>query len=85
MCAELEELGCKEDEEKKNINGEVRVKVITPVEGYNHVWEKVVEKFILNNELANLLIEVNYNNATPFVVSMRLKQCLNESEEGEYE
>lgn len=56
--------------------GKATVKIITPVKGFEKVWKLVLEKFIKENELGNVLIEINDNNATPFIVSLRLRQAL---------
>lgn len=64
--------------EKKDYNGAVKVKVVTPVRGFDKVWNLVLDKFVQSNSLGDLLIEINDNNATPVVASMRLRQALNE-------
>lgn len=56
--------------------GKATVKIVTPVKGFEKVWKLVLEKFIKENKLGNVLIEINDNNATPFIVSLRLKQAL---------
>ncbi len=65
--------------EKKDFNGAVECKVITPVDGFKDIWEKVLGKFVFDNNLGDILIRINDNNATPVVVSMRLRQALNEA------
>lgn len=65
----------------KEQNGKISVVLVTPVTGFNHIWEKVINKFLTDNELSDLLIEINDNNSTPFIASMRLKQCLAEAME----
>jgi len=65
--------------EKKDSDGAVKVKVVTPVTGFDKVWGLVLEKFITENGLGNVAIEINDNNATPIVVSMRLRQALAEA------
>lgn len=64
--------------EKKDYNGAVKVKVVTPVRGFEKVWNLVLEKFVHTHSLGDVLIEINDNNATPVVASMRLRQALNE-------
>lgn len=64
-------------------NGQVNVKVCTPVIGFDHVWEKVLEKFVSESGIGDLDLEINDNNATPFVVTLRLKQALIEARGGE--
>lgn len=65
--------------EKVDLGGAVKVKVVTPVVGFDRIWNMVVEKFVKDNSLGNLSIEINDNNATPVVVSMRLRQALAEA------
>ncbi len=66
---------------KAELEGKVNVKIITPVKGFNHIWEKVIEKFVIENGLTDVQIEINDNNATPFIASMRLRQGLLEAKE----
>lgn len=66
---------------KKDLAGKVEVKIVTPVKGFDHIWERVITKFITENELADISIEINDNNATPYIASMRLKQGLAEAKE----
>lgn len=68
--------------EHKEQKGNVTVKVVTPVSGFDQVWEKVLEKFVTESNIGDLNLEINDNNATPFIVSMRLKQALIEAREG---
>lgn len=65
-----------------DLSGGVEVKIVTPVTGFDHVWEKVINKFVSETKLGDLVIEINDNNSTPFIVSMRLKQALIEAKEG---
>ncbi|MGJ7919275.1 malonate decarboxylase acyl carrier protein [Neobacillus sp. LXY-4] len=71
--------------ERQNSNGAVDVKVVTPVNGFNHVWQKVLEKFITEKHLGDVKIEINDNNATPSVVSLRLAQAFIEANKLEKE
>jgi malonate decarboxylase acyl carrier protein len=64
-----------------DLNGGVRVKVVTPVHGFDDIWEKILEKFIRESNLADTSIEINDNNSTPFIVGLRLKQALIEARE----
>ena len=64
--------------EKQALAGGVRVKVVTPVTGYDEVWRRVLERFVNETGLANVSLEINDNNATPVVVSLRLRQALSE-------
>lgn len=69
--------------EKKRQNGQVNVKIVTPVVGFDEVWKKVLERFVTEYAVGDLNLEINDNNATPFIVSMRLKQALLEAREAE--
>ncbi len=53
---------------------QVEVELITPVEGFEHIWQLVIERFIEDAKLAPLKITINDNNATPAVVAQRLRQ-----------
>lgn len=68
--------------EEKEQNGKVNIKITSPVTGFDHVWEKVLEKFVVDEEIGNIDIDINDNNATPFIVSLRLKQALGEAVKG---
>ncbi len=67
---------------RKAQQGQVNVKVCTPVSGFDHVWEMVLEKFVRDSGCGDLDLEINDNNATPFVVSLRLRQALLEARGG---
>lgn len=64
--------------EKKDLGGKAKFRVVTPVVGYEAVWEKVLERFIQQTGLGDVSFEINDNNATPVVVSIRLRQALAE-------
>lgn len=64
--------------EHMDLKGAVRVKVVTPVTGYEEVWQRVLQRFVNDTGIANATIEINDNNATPVVVSLRLRQALTE-------
>ena len=66
----------------KHLNDAVEVKVVTPVTGFDEIWKRVLEKFVNDNKLGDVLLEINDNNSTPFIVAMRLKQALIEAKEG---
>ncbi len=70
---------------KKNLGGNVEAKVITPVKGFDAIWEKMLEKFVADTSVGNLFIEINDDNATPIVVYMRLRQALAEAHTKEVE
>lgn len=65
--------------EKKDLNGGVKAKVVTPVKGFDAVWEKMLGKFVNDTGVGNVSIEINDDNATPIVVYMRLRQALAEA------
>lgn len=69
--------------EKKDFGGAVRIKVVTPVRGFEKVWELVLQKFVKQTDVGNVFIEINDNNATPIIVSMRLRQALAEANKKE--
>jgi len=62
--------------EKKDLDGAVRAKIVTPVTGYDEVWRRVLQRFVDETGVANASLEINDNNATPVVVSLRLRQAL---------
>ena len=66
----------------KDFGGKVEAKVVTPVKGFDEIWNKVIKKFVDDNSLGNLQIEINDNNSTPFIASTRLKQALIEARGG---
>ena len=57
--------------EQRNLAGDVQVKVCTPVVG--------LERFVKESGVSDVAIEINDNNATPVVVSMRLRQAIDEA------
>ncbi len=64
---------------KEDLGGAVKAKVVTPVVGFDAVWEKMLEKFVNDTGVGNISIEINDDNATPIVVYMRLRQALAEA------
>ena len=66
-----------------DLGGSVEIRVVTPVRGFDAVWEKILGRFIAESGLGDVHIQINDNNATPFVVNLRLKQALLEALEGE--
>ena len=52
---------------------------IWPVVGFDEVWERVLERFVKESGVSDVAIEINDNNATPVVVSMRLRQAIDEA------
>lgn len=64
--------------EKKDLGGKARFRVTTPVVGFDVVWEKVLGRFVQEAGVGDVSFEINDNNATPVVVSIRLRQALAE-------
>jgi malonate decarboxylase delta subunit len=64
--------------EHQELDGAVRARIVTPVTGYDEVWRRVLERFVNETGIANVSVEINDNNATPVVVSLRLRQALSE-------
>ena len=60
---------------RAELEGDVCVKIVTPVRGYDDIWEKVLSRFVSESGLGNVSIDINDNNSTPFVVATRLKQA----------
>ena len=65
---------------RADINKKAEFKVITPVKGFEVVWGKVLERFVKESNIGDVRVHINDNNATPFVVSLRLKQAVGEIE-----
>ena len=71
--------------EEKALGGGVEITVTTPVTGFDDVWQRVLEKFVEEFQVGNIKIDINDNNATPFIVSLRLRQAMIEAgEEGNF-
>ena len=68
---------------RKDLGGEVRFKVVTPLRGFDDVWKKVLLKFAEESKLGDAEVSINDNNATPFVVVTRLRQMIREAQGGE--
>ncbi len=66
----------------KEQKGLVNVKINTPVSGFDDVWKKVISKTLSEINLGNADIEINDNNATPFIVAMRIRQGIIEAKGG---
>ena len=64
--------------EKKDFGGKAKFRVVTPVAGFDSVWEKVLQRFVQESGIGDASFEINDNNATPVVVSVRLRQALAE-------
>lgn len=71
--------------EQKNLDGAVTAKVVTPVKGFDAVWQKMIGKFVNDCHVGDVNIEINDDNATPIVVYMRLRQALAEANAKEAE
>ncbi|MDY3973201.1 malonate decarboxylase acyl carrier protein [uncultured Veillonella sp.] len=65
--------------ERNDFGGNVKAKVCTPVHGFDAIWEKMLQKFVDDTGVGNILIDINDDNATPIVVYMRLRQALAEA------
>lgn len=57
----------------------VEVQVTTPVHGFEYIWEAVLREFVEKNQIGGLSISINDNNASPFIVSLRLEQAWREA------
>ncbi|CAK7060961.1 malonate decarboxylase acyl carrier protein [Saezia sanguinis] len=60
------------------LDGVTKFKVVTPVTGFDKVWEKVLQRFVEETGASNAFFEINDNNSTPAVVNLRLHQALGE-------
>lgn len=63
----------------KSQGGRVTAKIVTPVSGFDQLWERVLNAFVAESQLADVSIEINDNNATPAVVMLRLRQAIAEA------
>ena len=64
--------------EKKDLGGKAAFHVVTPVTGFDVVWEKVLDRFVQESGVGDVSFSINDNNATPVVVSIRLRQAMAE-------
>jgi malonate decarboxylase delta subunit len=64
--------------EKQPLGGAVKIRVLTPVRGFDEVWRRVLTRFVNDARIGNASIEINDCNATPVVGSLRLRQALSE-------
>ncbi len=64
--------------EKTLLNGAVKVKVLTPISGFDEVWKRVLRRFVNDTRIGNVTSEINDCNATPVIGSLRLRQALAE-------
>lgn len=55
-----------------------KFRVVTPVVGFDMVWQKVLQRFVEETGLSSAFVEINDNNATPAVVTLRLRQAMGE-------
>ena len=65
--------------ERRNLDCAAHFRVITPVVGFDDVWERVLGRFVSESGLADVSVEINDDNATPIVVYTRLRQALEEA------
>lgn len=63
---------------RKEQGGKATFRVVTPVVGFDAVWEKVLDRFVQESGVGDVNFEINDNNATPVVVSIRMRQALTE-------
>ena len=59
---------------------EARVRIRTSVQGFSEQWKEVLERFFMKYDGA-VAIEINDAGATPGVVSLRLAQAVEASEQ----
>lgn len=64
--------------QKKSQGGKATFTVVTPVTGFNEVWRLVLSRFVNEYDVGNINFEINDNNSTPAVVSLRLRQALSQ-------
>ena len=57
----------------------IDVRITTPVAGFDNIWKAVLLKSVSDTGVGGISIEINDNNATPFVVATRLKQSFAEA------
>jgi len=57
----------------------VSVRITTPVKGFDDIWKSVLSKAVGDAGIGGVSIEINDNNATPFVAALRLKQSFLEA------
>jgi malonate decarboxylase delta subunit len=57
---------------------QAHVTVRTSVDGFGEIWEAVLDRFFVRNDLA-AAVEINDSGATPGTVSLRLAQAVEES------
>jgi len=60
------------------LGGACRIDVSTPVTGFTHVWEAVLEDFFARHPVADVRVSINDMGAAPAVVSLRLDQAVEE-------
>jgi malonate decarboxylase delta subunit len=59
---------------------EAKVRIRTSVQGFSEQWKAVLDRFFMNYDGA-VAIEINDAGATPGVVSLRLAQAVEASEQ----
>ena len=65
--------------QKKYVTGLTAVISHTEMKTDMLSWQKMLEKFVNDTGVGNIVIEINDDNATPIVVYMRLRQALAEA------
>ena len=61
---------------------DVSVRITTPVTGFDDIWKAVVSRAVAAAGIGGVSIEINDNNATPFVAALRLRQGFAEAGKG---
>ena len=56
--------------------GKVNIKSYTLVIVFDRMWARVLERSVVDSGCGDLDLEINDNNATPFIVQLRLRQTL---------
>ena len=59
---------------RRSDSPDISVKITTPVTGFDDVWKAVLTKAVCDAGAGGISIEINDNNATPFIVATRLRQ-----------
>ena len=57
--------------------------VITLVDNYKDIWKSVIDSFVAESNPAGLKFTLNDNGATPFTVSLRLRQAFEQYQANE--
>lgn len=63
---------------EENKTSKTQFKICTSVDNYKHIWSMVIEDFVKEYQPVGLKFTINDNGATPPVVSLRLRQAIEE-------